>query len=785
MVGSRDRHDERLDPYPRRRLRVRGALGVLSRTRAWGHRPAGRWTLGASLVAGLAVALRVVFFIGVVNVDPFTYADAAISITRGEPVFDPDLTGHVYYTQYVRLTIIAPAALLYWAIGVSDIASAAFPIALSALLAVSGFWFGTRVAGAAAGAATGFLFAIFPVHVVNSTQFLPDAPQAAFVALSVLLFLRILWLDAGPRESIGLAFVAGASLALAFYARGTAVAALPGLAAVTAAAAKARRRWFAAEVAAAAAGAATVLVSAQVLLVSLGAGPFEDLRILYEQTGSNSPSATTWDYLDLVVHDAMFWPFTAATLAGTLSWAMLARRSHRQLAILGSLVVISLVQYVYFEFFMSLPNVVTWWKEPRYILPMVYTGLPLAGVGLGLLFTSASRRTPAGAAGAGGLVACTLLVVSVVQVEQEHSFWVDDDNRWDLVQRDLAGYIEGQPERTIFVWNDDFARPLSYRLGGAGTWYERLVSRDARLQSRLGPGGESAASPVSYVVILESEGWWASPAAPAAHWERVWGGEGAALYLVPDPVPANRFPAPRPLSPPISLGPVALTAATLSESVLPPPGHLAMALSWSAPLSEPLALTAFVECEEKAGPATRITLPAGVTDLSSDLFLRAPAGAAGDCMLSFGSPAGIAHDVAPLGVPAFARIEAEEIGAAPWRVVTQSSFSGGAGLVTTADSSALSLPIPGLPAGRYWIDIRIWAYEEGEGAVVAELNGARSATATWSMPGGEHPRPLRITTTVETALAGDTLELSFMRGTQPAVLVDGIAISSYEPPPAD
>lgn len=154
-------------------------------------------------------------------------------------------------------------------------------------------------------------------------------------------------------------------------------------------------------------------------------------------------------------------------------------------------------------------------------------------------------------------------------------------------------------------------------------------------------------------------------------------------------------------------------------------------------------------------------------------------------MLSFGSPAGIAHDVAPLGVPAFARIEAEEIGAAPWRVVTQSSFSGGAGLVTTADSSALSLPIPGLPAGRYWIDIRIWAYEEGEGAVVAELNGARSATATWSMPGGEYPRPVRITTTVETALAGDTLELSFMRGTQPAVLVDGIAISSYEPPPAD
>ena len=62
------------------------------------------------MAAGLA--LRVIYNFGLVWVDSFTYADAAISMARWEPVFTPHVVGDVYYTQYVRLTLIAPAALL-------------------------------------------------------------------------------------------------------------------------------------------------------------------------------------------------------------------------------------------------------------------------------------------------------------------------------------------------------------------------------------------------------------------------------------------------------------------------------------------------------------------------------------------------------------------------------------------------------------------------------------------------------------------------------------------------
>jgi NhaA family Na+:H+ antiporter len=51
------------------------------------------------------------FFFGLVNVDPFAYGDAAISITRAQDVYERALVGDVYYTQYVRLSNM-PAA--FW-----------------------------------------------------------------------------------------------------------------------------------------------------------------------------------------------------------------------------------------------------------------------------------------------------------------------------------------------------------------------------------------------------------------------------------------------------------------------------------------------------------------------------------------------------------------------------------------------------------------------------------------------------------------------------------------------
>src|SRR5688572_1324057 len=85
-------------------LRVE-SLGLLRRVRV-------EYVILAAVVV-LGAALRAYFDFGLVKVDPFTYADAAGSIARGERVYDSEITGSVYYTQYIRLSLILPAALLY------------------------------------------------------------------------------------------------------------------------------------------------------------------------------------------------------------------------------------------------------------------------------------------------------------------------------------------------------------------------------------------------------------------------------------------------------------------------------------------------------------------------------------------------------------------------------------------------------------------------------------------------------------------------------------------------
>lgn len=160
-------------------------------------------------LTAFTLAPRFFFYFGLVNVDPFSYADAAVSISRWQPAFDPSFLGEVSYTQYVRLSIIVPAAMLYRLFGVSDAASTAFPMLVSVALVACGFWFGRRLAGLPAGIATGFLLALQPVAIVNSTQFLPDAPQAAFVGMATMFLIGIVSFELPPRQRIVLAFLGG------------------------------------------------------------------------------------------------------------------------------------------------------------------------------------------------------------------------------------------------------------------------------------------------------------------------------------------------------------------------------------------------------------------------------------------------------------------------------------------------------------------------------------------------------------------------------------------------
>jgi 4-amino-4-deoxy-L-arabinose transferase-like glycosyltransferase len=174
------------------------------------------------VLVGLAV--RLVFDFGLVKVDPFTYADAAGSIVRGEPIYSSDLTGHVYYTQYIRLSIIAPAALFYKLFGASDGASVAFPLVVSLAMGPLAYWGGRMVSGRAAGLMAAAVVTLFPLNVINSTQFLPDIVVAAFAALAMVCFVAATEVERPRRERFWLYFWVGFGLAFAFYARATVVA---------------------------------------------------------------------------------------------------------------------------------------------------------------------------------------------------------------------------------------------------------------------------------------------------------------------------------------------------------------------------------------------------------------------------------------------------------------------------------------------------------------------------------------------------------------------------------
>jgi hypothetical protein len=122
----------------------------------------------------------------------------------------------------------------------------------------------------------------------------------------------------------------------------------------------------------------------------------------------------------------------------------------------------------------------------------------------------------------------------------------EDGNRVDFDQLAIATVIPSNA--TVYVHDDDFARPLSYRLGLAGTLYQRAVTDSGRLHQRLDGDGRSKVTPGSYVVTLPRESWWALPTAPSPDWELVWeGNSGVTVHRAPLAAPAGSTVAERPI----------------------------------------------------------------------------------------------------------------------------------------------------------------------------------------------------------------------------------------------
>ncbi len=506
-------------PAKRPELATVESLGLLRRVRVEYLVLAGVILLGA--------AIRGYFDFGLVKVDPFTYADAAGSIARGERVYDAEVTGSVYYTQYIRLSLILPAALFYKLFGASDFASVAWPAALSLGMAVLAYIGGRMISGQTAGLIGAAAVCFFPLNVINSTQFLPDIVLAAFSALAMISLVAATDLpDTTRRQRFWLYVVTGAAVALGCYARFTAVSMLPAMALIIVA-----RRRIGYEVLGLAAGGLAVFALAQVFLVTYGASLFEDVRVIRAE--SESTLNIQFDYARTFLTDRMFWPFFVASGMGLALFVWRRGPVALYRSPVFPLMVLIAFQYIYLEFLMSLPAVVTWWKEPRYALPIVFAVLVIGAAGWAeaLVPVLTRRRWLGGAmaAGAGGL----LLAAAVPPIADEYDFYVNaEGNRVDFDQLAIAKVIPR--DATVYVHDDDFARPLSYRMRLGGTFYERVVSDSGRLHQRLDGEGRSRVTPGSYVVTLPRESWWPLPTAPSPDWELVWeGASGVTVHRVP------------------------------------------------------------------------------------------------------------------------------------------------------------------------------------------------------------------------------------------------------------
>lgn len=735
-------------------------------------------TVGAIVLLGLV--LRLLYPFGIIWVDSFTYSDAAISMARWEPAFDRHLVGDLYYQQYTRLSIIIPAAVLYKFFGEGDTASTVFPIVLSLSTVPVVFWFTRRYYNLTAAIAAAALITTFPWSVINSAQFMPDEAQAAFLIFGVVAFLVLAYEEGlSRRQALALWFVVGVMGTLAFYSRSTAIAVLPGAGFVCLV------RWrtlLRVEILAVFGGIAATLLVFEALLIALGSSPFDDFLVLWE-LGSKSRVRVSWGFAEYLLLDGKFWPWMWAGMAGGLWW--LARtpwRTWLSSPILALAVIIA-GEYVYFEFFMDLPGLATWRKEPRYLLPMAFPMLVFAGIAISAVVDTMRKRSIPAAATVALFLGGFSLFMSVRGLYLEWDIYMTNQKRVDAEQVHIARFLANDPAAIVYSNDDDFTRPLSTRMGSAGTAYERGVTDSGRLKNRFLPDGHERVTPGSYVVVIPVEQWWPLPAAPAPHWKLVFGSPStAAVYHAGTPE-AEAIKVHQPLAKPVALGGTNLVSIGFSQDWLEPEQHAALEFVFDAPLAAPLTLPVAVRCAGETGATQSLAIPAGAAVFRADAMLRPPEGARpGRCDLVAGEGLNVA--VGALTVPTFVLTQAESLAGTPgaegWAAYWQPFFSKGGALLGRLASLPVTIPIEPIEAGDYWADIRLYNYATGEGRITVSLNG-REATATWGTPDGKEG-PMNLSIPLKDAPAGDKLVITFERGQQPAVLFDAVALTS-EPPP--
>lgn len=132
----------------------------------------------------LALLLRLIYFMGIMNSDSVGYAYFAYNLENGTQ--DSTLVGF----GVNRIGLFYPVAILFRIFETSEFVAVLFPL-LSSLLSIFFIFSITKtISGRRAAHIASFLWAVFPLDVFLATQLLPDGPNAMATAGSVYFLLR-------------------------------------------------------------------------------------------------------------------------------------------------------------------------------------------------------------------------------------------------------------------------------------------------------------------------------------------------------------------------------------------------------------------------------------------------------------------------------------------------------------------------------------------------------------------------------------------------------------------
>ncbi len=177
-------------------------------------------TLSLVTILLFALLLRVIFFHGISQSDPFTYSLSAWEITQGK--WDPGY----FFEQTTRWGLLFPLALSYQLFGLNEFSSSLWALLTSLGTVWVGYLFAGYLKGERAALLAGITLAVFPLEITYASQPMADCPLGFWLLLSLYLFMRAEGSVTKPQMS-RLFLFSGIALGLAYATKFVAILIAP------------------------------------------------------------------------------------------------------------------------------------------------------------------------------------------------------------------------------------------------------------------------------------------------------------------------------------------------------------------------------------------------------------------------------------------------------------------------------------------------------------------------------------------------------------------------------